>query len=290
MSTWLQGTGEAIGILPTDPARIIGQRINPSGRKALRQALLEGDWGFVTHEAVLQFEAGADVLDVNMGGKGLDEVRLLPEAVQRIARVVPAPLSIDTCVPAALEAALRVCPGRPLVNSVGCEDKLLAEHLSIIATYHVPVIGLCMGLEGIPANAEERLRAAYGVINAAVKAGIAEQDVILDPLVMTVGADDQAARVALETIQRLRAEFPNNNITGGVSNVSFGMPERTVINTHFLSVAFTLGMNIPITDPTDPQVRFALLSGDIFLGRDRKTHAYLQYYRKAKPELQPLTR
>ncbi len=270
--------------MPTDPAHIIGERINPSGRKRLRQALLEGEWDYVINEAVMQVEAGADVLDINVGGKGIDEATVLPEAVKRIAEVVDVPFSIDTRVPAALEEALKVCPGRPLVNSIGGEDKILAENLPIIANFGVPVIVLCMGQEGIPTNADDRLRIVHQVVNTCVQAGVAEEDIILDPLVMTVGADDQAAKVVLETTRRLREEFPNNNITGGASNVSFGMPARNIINAYFLSVAFTLGMNMPITDPTDSQLQFGLLTGNIFLGRDKKTRTYMRYYRKITQE------
>ena len=282
MSVELKGTGAPISIKPSDPARIIGERINPSGRKKLRQALLEGDWDYVTNEAVLQVEAGADILDVNVGGKGIDEASVLPEAVKRVAELVDVPLSIDTRVPAALEGALKICPGRPLVNSIGGEDKVLAENLPIIAEFGVPVIVLCMGQDGIPEDPDDRLKIAHQVLNAAVRAGVNEHDIIFDPLVMTVGADDQAAKVVLETTRRLREEFPNNNITGGASNVSFGMPSRSIINAHFLSVAYTLGMNLPITDPTNPELRFALLSGNIFTGRDRKTKTYMRYYRKAR--------
>ena len=287
MSTELKGTGETISVAPTYPARIIGERINPSGRKALRQALLDGEWDYVIREAIKQVDAGADILDVNVGGKGIDEVVVLPEVVKRIAKVVSVPLSLDTRVPAALEAALAVCPGRPLVNSIGGEDKILSENLPIIANARVPVIVLCMGQEGIPTNADDRLRIVQRVMDAAVRAGVAENDLILDPLVMTVGADDQAARVALETTRGLRKEFPNNNITGGTSNVSFGMPARPIINAHFLSAVVTLGMNIPITDPTDPQLKYAVLCGNIFLGSDRKTRNYMRHYRMVTPEQNP---
>jgi 5-methyltetrahydrofolate--homocysteine methyltransferase len=277
----LQGTGEPISIDPSGLAHIIGERINPSGRKALRQALLEGKWEYVLQEALRQVEAGADILDVNVGGKGIDEARVLPDAVRRISEVVSVPLSIDTRVPEALQKALEVCPGRPLVNSIGGEEKVLAENLPVIAEFRTPVIALCMGQHGIPDNADERLKIAHQVLNAAVRAGLAEGDVVFDPLVMTVGAGDQAARVALETTRRLREEFPNNNITGGASNISFGMPDRLTLNAHFLSAAFAFGMNMPITDPTEARLRFALLCGNIFLGRDRKTRAYLHEYRKA---------
>jgi len=197
------------------------------------------------------------------------------------------PLAIDTRNPAALEAALKVCPGRPLVNSIGGEDRVLRENLPLVAQFGVPVIVLCMGQEGIPNNADDRLRIAHFVLNEAVRAGVAESDVILDPLVMTVGADDQAARITLETTRRLRQEFPNNNIAGGASNVSFGMPARPVINAHFLSAAVTLGMNLPITDPTDPGLKYAVLCGNIFLGGDRKTRSYMRHYRFVTPEQEP---
>lgn len=281
MSLLLQGIGKQISIRPDDPARIIGERINPSGRSKLRLALTNGDWDYVTHQAVMQVDAGADILDINVGGKGVDEACVLPEAVKRIADVVDVPLAIDTRMPIALEGALKVCPGRPMVNSISGEQKVLAEILPIIADFNVPVIALCMGQEGIPDKADDRLRIAHRVVDECVQAGVAEEDIILDPLVMTVGADDQAACVVLETTRRLREEFPKNNITGGASNVSFGMPARPVINAHFLSTAFSLGMNMPITDPTDPMLRFGLLSGNIFLGRDRKTRTYMSYYRNS---------
>ncbi|MBN1314668.1 MAG: dihydropteroate synthase [Anaerolineales bacterium] len=282
MSLVLQGTGEPITIDPAGSPYIIGERINPSGRIKLGRALLDGDWDYIVQEAILQVKSGANVLDVNVGGKGIDEIKVLPEAVRRIADVVDVPLSIDTRIPEALKAALSVCPGRPLVNSIGGEEKVLKENLPIIAERSLPVIALCMGQDGIPGNVDGRLDIAHRVLEASIKVGIAEDDIVFDPLVMTVGADDQAARVVLETVQRLRKEFPNNNITGGASNVSFGMPARSILNAYFLSVAFTLGLNVPITDPTDEQLRFALFSGNIFLGRDRKTRSYMRFYRSIK--------
>ncbi|MDY7041912.1 MAG: dihydropteroate synthase, partial [Chloroflexota bacterium] len=239
---------------------------------------------YIVKEAQGQVAAGADVVDVNVGGKGIDETTVLPEAVRVVAEAVDVPLSIDTRVPAALEAALAVCPGRPLVNSIGGEKNILAENLPIVAEYGVPVIVLCMGQEGIPSTAEERLKIARQVFETAVRAGVRQEDVIFDPLVMTVGADDQAARVVLETVRRLREEFPENNITGGASNVSFGMPARLILNANFLAVAATMGLNVPVTDPTCPELRFALLSADIFLGRDRRSRRYMKYYRSTRSE------
>lgn len=280
MTTILKGTGDSKEIDPGGPIRIIGERINPSGRSKLRQALFEGNWDFLGTEARSQVAAGADLIDVNVGGKDIDEVVALPQAVRVVSEAVDVPLAIDTRIPAALEAALAVCPGRPLVNSIGGEKKILAENLPIVAEHRLPVIVLCMGQEGIPKDAEGRLKAAGQVLETAVRAGIREEDVVFDPLVLTVGADDQAARVALETIRLLRQEFPRNNITGGTSNVSFGMPDRPVINASFLSVATVLGLNLPITDPTNAHLRTTLLIADIFLGHDRRTRCFIQYLRQ----------
>ena len=280
MTTILKGTGDSLEIDPGGSIQIIGERINPSGRSQLRQALLDGNWDYIAAEARSQVEAGADIIDVNVGGKGIDEVVVLPQAVQVVSEAVDVPLAIDTRIPAALEAALTVCPGRPLVNSIGGEKKILAENLPIVAEHKLPVIVLCMGQEGIPKDAEGRLKAAGQVMEAALRAGIREEDVIFDPLVLTVGADDQAARVALETIRLLRQEFPRNSITGGTSNVSFGMPDRPVINASFLSAATVLGMNLPITDPTNVHLRTTLLVADIFLGHDRRTRRFMQYLRQ----------
>jgi 5-methyltetrahydrofolate--homocysteine methyltransferase len=280
MTTSLKGTGAPIEIDPGGPIRIIGERINPSGRSKLRQALLDENWDYIAAEARKQVESGADIIDVNVGGKGVDEVVALPQAVRIISEAVDVPLAIDTRIPAALEAALAVCPGRPLVNSIGGEKKILAENLPIVADHRLPVIVLCMGQEGIPKEAEGRLMVAGQILETAVRAGIREEDVVFDPLVLTVGADDQAARVALETVKRLRKEFPRNNITGGTSNVSFGMPDRPVINASFLSAATVLGLNLPITDPTNAHLRTTLLIADIFLGHDRYTRRFMQYLRR----------
>ncbi|MFN2169412.1 MAG: dihydropteroate synthase [Anaerolineae bacterium] len=279
----LQGSGFPVAITPEGPLRIIGERINPSGKPALRRALLDGDWDLIAGEARRQVEAGADIVDVNVGGKGIDEVTVLPRAVETAGRAVDVPLCIDTRLPAALLAALDVCPGRPLINSISAEHKALAEILPIVAERGLPAIALCMGQEGIPSSVDGRLACAHQALEAALRAGMRQEDVVLDPLVMTVGADDRAAWIALETVRRLREEFPDNNITGGASNVSFGMPARPVLNAHFLAVARYLGMNVPITDPADVDLRFGLLSGTLFMGRDRRSKGYMRAWREKRP-------
>jgi 5-methyltetrahydrofolate--homocysteine methyltransferase len=283
MTLFLQGRGAPLEVTPDGPLRIIGERINPSGKKRLREALIHGDWDFVLAEACRQVEAGADVIDVNVGGKGIDEEAVLPEAVRRIADCVEAPLSIDTRAPKALEKALAACPGRPLINSIGGEERILAENLPIIAARGVPVIVLCMGQGGIPKDTAARLEIARRVMERALAAGVREEDILFDPLVMTVGPDDQAGRIVLETIRQLRKEFPGHSITGGASNISFDMPIRPVLNAHFLVAATTLGMNIPITDPTDSTIRYAMLTSDLFRGKDRGSRRFMRYYRQNLP-------
>jgi len=158
MGLVLRGRGDPLTVDPEGRIRVIGERINPSGRKAMLEALRSGGWKeILLAEARAQAEAGADIIDVNVGGKGIDEEEILPEAVKVVAAAVDLPISIDTRNPAALEKALALCPGRPLVNSIGCEDRVLAENLPIAAAFGVPVVALCMGQEGIPKNADERL-------------------------------------------------------------------------------------------------------------------------------------
>jgi len=282
MTVLLKGKGEPLSLDPAGQIRTIGERINPSGRKRLQQALASRDWVYVQAEAQRQVEAGADIVDVNAGSIGIDEVAILPEVVRAVAEAVAVPLCIDTRVPAALEAALAVSPGRPLVNSISGERAVLESYLPIVAGRGLPVIALCMGASGIPGSAEERVKVAHLILDAAVRAGVRSEDVLFDPIVMSVGADDQAVRVTLETIQRLRQEFPGHSITGGASNISFGMPARARLNASFIVVAAVLGMNVPITDVTYPELRFALLAADIFLGQDRRTRRFVRHLRNQK--------
>ena len=282
MTVVLKGKGDPLSLDPLGQLRTIGERINPSGRKRLQQAMASRDWVYVVAEAQRQVEAGADIIDVNAGGIGIDEVVILPEVVRAVTEAVAAPLCIDTRVSAALEAALAVCPGRPLVNSISGEKAVLENLLPIVAERGLPVIALCIGPAGIPGSAGERVKVAYQILEAAMRAGVKAEDVLFDPIVMSVGADDQAARVTLETIQRLRQEFPGHSITGGASNVSFGMPARAMLNASFIAVAAVLGMNVPITDVTYPELRFALLAADIFLGRDKRTRQFVRQLRGQK--------
>lgn len=261
------------------PTVIIGERINPTGRKKLAEALGNEDMDYVQRQAVKQVEDGALVIDVNVGAAGIDEEKLLPMAVQAVAEVVEVPLCIDSTHPKALPAALKVCPGRPIVNSVNGEEASLERVLPLIKEHGVAVIGLTMDDEGIPGTSEARLAVARKIVNRAAQLGIPTEDVVIDCLALAVGADHRAALVGLESIQKVAKEL-GVNVTLGASNVSFGLPDRETINDIFVAMAILAGMNCPIVHPA--KARRAILIADMIMGRDEYAMNYLSYYRAHK--------
>ncbi len=258
------------------PTIIIGERINPTNNKRLAAALMAGDFSVVAEEAAKQVAAGAHIIDVNCGLAGANEVELLPEAIKQIG--VDAPISIDFSNLKALEAALRVCPGKPLVNSVTAEDEPLKEVLPLVKQYGTAVVGLTMETAGIPRDIDGRLRAAEKILNAAAVAGIAQEDVVIDCLAMSVSTESDAAKVTLGCLQRLSAMGVNTTL--GASNVSFGLPNRRAINAIFLAQAISAGLTSAITDPTVREMYEAIIIGDLLAGRDEFAGNYLMYYRK----------
>jgi len=279
METVLKGTTVAVHIAPDRPTVLIGERINPTGRKRLAAELVAGNVEIVREEALTQIAAGADVIDVNVGAFGVDQVALLPRAVEMVQEVVGVPLSIDTPDAAALEAALKVYQGKPLVNSVNGEEKNLSRILPLVAEHGAAVIGLCMDDDGIPGEPLKRLEIARKIVERAEAVGIPREDVLIDCLALTVGADSKAALVTLETIRLVRAEL-GVNMTLGASNVSFGLPEREVLNWAFLAMAVREGVNAPIVNAA--RVRQALLAADVLLGRDEFAMRYIKDYRKRR--------
>ncbi len=277
MKTVLRGTKKEVVIQPDALTVIIGERINPTGRKKLAAALVAGDLEYVRREAVAQVREGAHVIDVNVGAAGVDEVDLLPKAVLAVAEVVDVPICIDSSSVEAIEAALAVCPGRPLVNSVNGEEEKLERILPLVKKYNAAVIGLTMDDKGIPNDPHERLAIAKKIVDRAEAIGIAREDVIIDCLALTMGADSKAGLVTLKTIELVRKEL-GNNITLGASNASFGLPEREVINAGFLAMAVYAGMNCPIVNPR--KSRLALAVADLVLGRDDYAMNYLRAYRE----------
>jgi 5-methyltetrahydrofolate--homocysteine methyltransferase len=263
------------------PFAVIGEKINPTGRKKLAAALQAGDMEYVRDLATRQVEAGADLLDVNVGVPGIDDVALLKQVVGLLADEYDVPLCLDSPTPAALAAALPLCPGKTLVNSVNGEEKSLSAVLPLVKEHGAAVIGLTMDDDGIPADAEGRLAIAEVIIERAAKLGIPRDDIVIDPLVLTVGADQRASSVTLQTIEMVRREF-GVNINIGASNVSFGLPERDVINLAFLSMAIFAGATCAITDPMKYSLH--IRATDLLRGRDTNAMRYLKYYRKHAPD------
>ncbi len=283
METILKSARQTVIISPEKPTVLIGERINPTGKKRLAAALSEGNLDIVRTEAEAQVEAGADVLDVNVGATGVDEVDLLPKAVRLVMETVQVPVCIDSANAEALRAAVtmhkELAPeGKPLVNSVNGEEANLEWVLPLVAEYKTAVIGLAMDDEGIPPTAEGRLAVARKIVGRAGALGISREDVVIDCLALTVGADDsQAARITLEAIRMVREEL-GVNMTLGASNVSFGLPEREVVSWAFLAMAIQDGVSCPIVDAA--KVRPAILATDLLLGRDEYALRYIRAYKK----------
>jgi 5-methyltetrahydrofolate--homocysteine methyltransferase len=279
MRTEIWSPGKRVAIGPDLPVVIIGERINPSGRPKLAAALEAGDMTLVRQEAVRQVAAGAQVLDVNAGISGIDEAAVLVEAVRAVGQVTDAPLCLDSASPKALEAALAVYPGKALVNSVNGEEAKLKEVLPLVARHRAAVVALTMDDQGIPKDVPARLTIAQRIVNEAARLGIPSQDIIVDPLAMSVAADDQAGLVALKALQAIRDQLGLNQ-TVGASNVSFGLPQRAAVNAVFLAMAVQAGCTCPITDPTVWELRRALLVADLMLGRDEYAMNYITAFRQ----------
>jgi 5-methyltetrahydrofolate--homocysteine methyltransferase len=276
MHTILKSEKKEVVIGIDKPFVIIGEKINPTGIKKLGQALVDGNMDYVKQLALRQVGWGADVLDVNVGHPQIDEVAMISIVVEAIKSVTDVPLCIDSNDPKILEAGLSAAPGKPLVNSVNGEDKQLNAVLPIVKARGAAVIGLTIGDDGIPKTAEERLAVAGKIIESAAKMGIPVEDIIIDPLVMTVGHDSNAALVTLKTIELIIKEY-GVNINLGASNVSFGLPDRHSVNSAFLSLAMQMGATCSITDPI--KLGNTIRATDLLLSKDANSIRYLKYFR-----------
>ena len=276
MQTLVCGKSKQIKIDSEGVFTIIGEKINPTGRKKLAAALAEGNLDYVKELATNQVNAGADILDVNVGVPGLDEVTLLPQVVKMLAEAFDIPFCLDSPNPQALAKALAITPGKPLVNSVNGKPESLQAILPLVRERGASVIGLTMDEAGIPKDADGRVKVAGKILEAAAKYGIPAEDVIIDPLVLTVGAESQAGTVTLRTIEQVRKEF-EVNINVGASNVSFGLPERDTINAAFLALTIGAGATCAITDP----IKFTrvLRAVDLLRGKDAYAVRYVKYCR-----------
>jgi 5-methyltetrahydrofolate--homocysteine methyltransferase len=276
MQTLVSGKNIQIKIDTEGVFTIIGEKINPTGRKKLAAALVEDNLDYVKELAASQVNAGADLLDVNVGVPGVDEEKLLARVIKMLAEEFDLPFCLDSANSKALARALQVSPGKPLVNSVNGKQESLDAILPLVKERGAAVIGLTMDDNGIPKDAEGRVKVAGKILEAAGKYGVPTEDVIIDPLVLTVGAESQTGAVTLQTISQVRSEF-GVNINVGASNVSYGLPERDTLNAAFLALTVGAGASCAITDP----VKFTrvLRAVDLLLGRDAYAARYVKYCR-----------
>lgn len=277
MDTIVSSGSKEVVISYDRPTVIIGERINPSGKKKLAASLQAGTLDIATQEALSQVQAGAPMLDVNVAALGVDEVDLLPKAVEAVMAAVSVPLCIDSTNPAALEAALKVYKGKALVNSVQGEEKSLQTVLPIIKHYGAAVVGLTMDDKGIPGDADRRVAIAHRIVERAEKIGIKREDVVIDCLARTLAAESQSGPAVLEAIRRVRTELGVNQ-TLGAGNVSFYMPERHLLTGTFLGVAIAAGVTCPIVDVAT--VRPYILAADLVMGRDNHALRYIRAFRE----------
>lgn len=281
METRLSSATKEVLISDEQPTVIIGERINPTGKKKLTTALQAGNLEIVRQEAIAQVQAGADILDINVSAGGVDVVTLLPRAVEIIQKTVNVPLCLDSDDPTALEAAIKVYQGKPLVGSVTGQNDSLKKILPLVREYGTAVIGLTIDDEGIPDDLERRVAIAHKIVKEAETQGVPREDVIIDCLALTVGADHRAGLVTIEAMRKVKAEL-GVNLTLGVSNISFGLPERSLLTGTFLAIAIAAGLNCAIVDAV--QVRQIILAADLVLGHDRFAMRYIKAYRQRQEQ------
>lgn len=279
METILSFEDKKVIIGPEHPFVIIGERINPTRRKKLAETMAQGDFSVVLEDARRQLEAGAQVLDVNAGVPGADEPALLRGAVQAVMEAVKAPLCFDTANPDALEAALAVYPGKALINSTTAEESMMARVFPLAQRYGAAVIGVITDESGIPPTPEARLAVARKLIGRAADYGIPAEDIVIDCLALTVGADHMAGRTTLDSLQLIQHEL-GSNLSLGASNVSYGLPDRKTINVAYLALAIGRGLTAAITDPTVPEIQQTLLACDLLMGHDEYAMRWIKAFRK----------
>ena len=265
------------------PFVIIGERINPTGRKILAEEMKNGDYSRVESDASAQVAAGAHMLDVNAGIPLADEPRILAEAVQLVQSITDVPLSIDSSIVEALEAGLAVYQGKALVNSVTGEDEVLERVLPLVAKYKAAVVAISNDETGISEDPNVRFAVAKKIVERAADYGIPYGDIVVDPLVMPIGAINTAGVQVMALVRRLREELKVNT-TCGASNVSFGLPNRNGINAAFLTMAMGAGMTSAITSPLHPEVMQAVRGGDVMMGHDPDCRNWIRAYREPAAE------
>lgn len=280
METVLSSETREIVIGPDRPVSIIGERINPTGRKILAAELAEGNLERVGSDALAQVEAGATLLDVNAGIPMVDEPALLADMVELVQSLTDVPLSIDSSVAEALASGLNSYKGKALVNSVTGETARMEAVLPLVKKHGAAVIGLAMDDDGIPETAEKRLQVARSILERAQDHGISAADVVIDPLILPAAATPGSGKVALDTIRLVRSELGVNMVCGA-SNVSFGLPDRPRVNAAFLAMTVGAGITSVIANPLDRESAAGILAGDLLMGNDENCMNWLTAHRKA---------
>lgn len=286
METILRSRSREIVISGDRPFVMIGERINPTGRKVLAAEMKAGVMDRVRSDAIAQVEAGAQMLDVNAGVPLVDEPALLVATIKAVSEVTDVPICIDSSVIEALEAALAAYEGKALVNSVTAEDERMDRILPVVKKYGAAVIGMSNDETGITMVPQERVEIARRIIERAKYYGIPAEDVIIDPIAMTVAADPQAGLVTLETMRLIKEQLGNNMICGA-SNVSFGLPDRHILNAAFFPVAMHAGLTCAITNPLVPEVRKAVQASDLLLGHDEYAMNWISAFRAEQKKAVP---
>jgi 5-methyltetrahydrofolate--homocysteine methyltransferase len=258
---------------------LIGERINPTGRRIFQEQLRAGDLSAIERDVKAQVEGGADVLDINMGVPLTDEAELLAKAITMVQELTDLPICIDSSVVEALEAGLSVYQGRALVNSITAEDDRMAAILPLVKKYDAAIIALPNDHDEIPMEAEKRIRLTQKIIDVATSEyGIAQADIVIDPLAMPIGADTTTSLVTLDTMRQIKERF-GVNMTCGASNVSFGMPDRHTLGAAYLPMAMTAGLTSAIMDTRTPQIVDAVKAADLVLGHDEWGMAWIAAHR-----------
>jgi 5-methyltetrahydrofolate--homocysteine methyltransferase len=278
LMTRVASASKELTIFPDGPTVLIGERISPAARKGLGEALRRGDYSMACKEALDQVAAGADIIDVVVSHPGVDEIKAVTEVIREISKVTDTPLCVDSPDPQVLRAAAQVYPGKLLASSVTGEDSRLDQVLPLVREYGCAVIGLTMDDRGIPGDPQARVDIARRIFARAESLGIPPEDVIIDCACMTVGSDTTAALATLEAARLIREEF-GCNLTLGASNVSYGLPDRRMVNLAFLPLAIQAGINCPIVDPLSAGLREIVLATDLLLNRDKWAARYTRNYK-----------
>jgi 5-methyltetrahydrofolate--homocysteine methyltransferase len=260
----------------TEP-RIIGERINPTGKKLFKEALLRHDIDYILNQALEQINAGADILDVNVGLPGIDEKDMMIDTIKALQAIVDVPLQIDSTIPEVLDAALRVYNGKPIVNSVNGEEESLNNVLPLVKKYGAAVVGLALDKDGIPPKAEDRFKIAEKIMNRAMAIGIPKEDIYIDCLTLTASAEQEGVMETLNALHRVKTELGLKTVLG-VSNISFGLPNRVLVNHIFLTMALTNGLDLPIINPNIEEMTGAVRAYKLLANIDKNSVDFIKAY------------